>query len=250
MAKGFEGLVSGDTLRSVFTDRSKPDDEKTISAGNTVALEAKVAAELLDGWRVLRRSRRSVRMAKAKPTDRQLEDDVWSLLCRMGFSELNATRDFAIDVDRNSPPRQIDVFAKDEETVLIVECTHSREHGSKSVKALCDKISAIRDGAIKAIHSHFGKEPKLKVKFAIATHNVEWRKADRDRVQAAGIGIITEDDLAYFNKLTTLLKKAARVPISRSLYARREGRGAPHDGGSDQGASWRRGILHLPDFAL
>ena len=204
------GLASGDALKTVYTTRSKTVDERTVTASSAEALAAKVAAEEMDGWRVLRRNRRSVRMARDKPVDRQLEDDVWSLLYRMGFDEMNESRQFAIDVDGRSPPRQLDVFAKDGETVFIVECTHSREVGAKAVKALIDKISGIRDGAIKAVHAHYGKEPKLKVKFAIATRNVEWRKADRDRVQAAGIPVITDDDLAYFGKLTDLLRAAAR----------------------------------------
>ena len=207
---GLAGLASGDALKAIYTMRSKNVDERTVTASSVDALAAKVAAEEMDGWRVLRRNRRSVRMAKDKPVDRQLEDDVWSLLFRMGFEEMNDSRQFVIDVDGRSPPRQLDVFAKDGETVFIVECTHSREVGQKSVKALVDKISGIREGAIKTVHAHYGKDPKLKVKFAIATRNVEWRKADRDRVQAAGIPVITEDDLAYFDKLTDLLRHAAR----------------------------------------
>ncbi len=210
MAIGLGGLEVGEALKAVFALRSKTVDEKTVTASSIEALAAKVAAEEMDGWSVVRRNRRSVRMAKDKPVDRQLEDDVWSLLYRLGFDEMNASRQFLVDVDGRSPPRQLDVFAKDDETVFIVECTHSREAGPKSVKALVDKISAIREGVIKAVHAHYGREPKLKVKFAIATRNVEWRKADRERVQAAGIPVITEDDLAYFDKLADLLKTAAR----------------------------------------
>lgn len=210
MTKALTDLASEETLKALHVSRSKSYDEKTVSAANKEALAAKVAAEELDGWRVLRQNRRSVRMAKDKPIDRQLEDDIWSLLFRMGFCELNASRTFTVDIDGRSPPRQLDVFAKDDETVFIVECTHSREAGPKSIKALVDKIAAIREGVIKAVHTHYGREPRLKVKFAIATRNVEWRKADQDRIRAAGIVAITEDDYNYFSKLTGLLRTAAR----------------------------------------
>lgn len=128
----------------------------------------------------------------------------------MGFKELNADRQFKIQMNDRAPARQLDVFAKDDETVFVVECTHSRDVGPKSVKQLIDKINAIREEVVKAVHSHYGRDPKLKVKFAIATRNVEWRAADRARAEAAGISIITDDDLAYFRRLTDILRTAAR----------------------------------------
>lgn len=210
MSQAFDGIASVDDLKAVYALKSKTIDEKTVSASSADALSLKLAGELADGWRILRRNRRSIRLAKDKPIDRQLEDDVWSLLYRMGFKEMNRDRTFAIMAGEKAPARQLDVFAKDDETVFIVECTHSRETGPKSVKALIDKIGAIREDVIKAVHTHYGKDPKLKVKFAIATRNIEWRAADRARAEAGGVPIITEDDLAYFDKLTDFLKGAAR----------------------------------------
>jgi DNA sulfur modification protein DndB len=62
----------------------------------------------------------------------------------MGFKELNFDRNFSIQVSEKTPKRQIDVFAKDDETVFIVECTHSRDAGPKSLMALLDKLGAVR----------------------------------------------------------------------------------------------------------
>ena len=210
MTNTLTGLVSGDELKSISALRGRSFDQNTITAGSPETLELKLAAEEADGWRVLKRNKRSIRMGRDKPIDRQLEDDVWSLLYKMGFSELNADRNFCVQLNDRAPSRQLDVFAKDDETVFIVECTHSREAGTKSVKALLDKIAAVREDVIKAVHSHYGRDPKLKVKFAIATRNIEWRAADRARAEAAGVPIITEDDLAYFRRLTDILKTAAR----------------------------------------
>src|SRR5579862_8420825 len=204
------GIVSGDELKAIYALKSKKDDEKTISASSKDALALKLKGEEADGWRVLRKNKRSIRLAKEKPTDRQLEDDVWCLLYRMGFKELNVDRNFCITAGDNAPKRQLDVFAKDDATVFIVECTHSRETGPKSVKGLIDKVGAIREEIVKAIHTHYGRDPKLKVKFAIATRNIEWRSADRARAEDSGVPIITEDDLSYFERLTDILKSAAR----------------------------------------
>ncbi|MEE8629720.1 MULTISPECIES: DGQHR domain-containing protein [Methylobacterium] len=204
------GLVDGEELQKVYNSKSKPYDEKTIGASSLEALELKVAGEKADGWEVLRENARSVRLYKNKSIDRQLEDDIWCMLYRMGFKTLNEGRQFLIQTGPSAPARQLDVFAKDDETAIIVECTHSKEAGSKSVKALIDKICGFRQDVINAVHKQFGKDPKLKVKFAIATRNVEWRKADRDRATENNIGIIDDSDFEYYEKLTGLLKHAAR----------------------------------------
>jgi DGQHR domain-containing protein len=210
MASFEDGLVSGDEAKKVAVARAKSVDEKTVSANKKDALETKVQGEIQDGWAVAKKNKSSVRMAKPKPVDRQLEDDVWTLLYKLGFKELNATRNFTIKLGENSPARQIDIFAKDSETVFIVECTHAQQTGPKSIKGLIDKINGLREDVVKAVHAHFGRSPKLKIKWAIATRNVDWRKADKDRAAEAGIAIISDHDIAYYTKLTGYLKEAAR----------------------------------------
>ncbi len=128
----------------------------------------------------------------------------------MGFKELNFDRNFSVKINDGTAERQLDVFAKDDETVFIVECTHAREVGTKSVKTLLEKIAAIRPEVIQAIQKHYGRESKLKIKFTIATRNIEWRGADRTLAESSGVPIITEEDLTYFSRLTSILKHAAR----------------------------------------
>jgi DGQHR domain-containing protein len=210
MATFADGLVTGDEAKKVSNLRSKSVDEKKVTAANKGALATKVSGEEQDGWLVAKWNKKSVKVIKPKPIDRQLEDDVWTLLHRLGFKELNADRNFTIKLGPNSPARQLDIFAKDDETVFIVECTHAQDQKAKSIKVLIDKINGIRDDVVKAVHSHYGKEPKLKVKWAIATRNVDWRKADLQRAAEAKIGVITEQELAYYCKLTSYLKEAAR----------------------------------------
>jgi DGQHR domain-containing protein len=210
MTQVLTGLISGDALKPVYALKSKTVDEKTVSAANEEALKLKISAEEASGWRVVRRNLKSARLAKDKPIDRQLEDDVWSLLYRMGFKELNFDRNFYIQANDDVPKRQLDVFAKDDETVFIVECTHSKDVGPKSVKALLDKIAAIRPEVIKAVQKHYGRSTKLKIKLAVATRNIEWRGADKTLAKSSGVPIITEEDLSYFNRLTSILKHAAR----------------------------------------
>jgi DNA sulfur modification protein DndB len=202
-------LLSGDDLRPIATARARKVDEKSVSAGSQGSLDLKLAAEEADGWRLVKRNKTSIRLDRSKPSDRQLEDDVWSLFHRMGFKSLNGDRHFHL-ITRDGSKRQLDVVAMDDETIFFVECTHSRDAGFKSVKQLIDKIEALRNDLVTAVHSSFGRSPKLKVKVAIAVRNFDVRQVDRDRAEQAGIPLITDADLEYFNRLTGILKTAAR----------------------------------------
>lgn len=210
MAATLGDLVSGDELRTASVLRAKRFDEKTVTAASAKSLQMKREAEELDGWELAKENKRSLRMQRPKPEDRQLEDDVWSLFYRMGFKEMNADRNLMVTCKDGASRRQLDVFAKDDETAFIVECTHSREGGAKSVKALLDKIEAVREDVIAAVKAKYGRDSKLKVKLAIATRNVDVRTADRERAIASKVPIITEADLEYFRRLTGILKAAAR----------------------------------------
>ncbi|MFA6124554.1 MAG: DGQHR domain-containing protein [Sphingomonas sp.] len=210
MTAGLGTLVGGDDLKSIYALRSKKFDEKTVSASSATALQMKREAEEHDGWTLAKANKRSLRMQREKPVDRQLEDDVWALFFRMGFKELNADRNFMVTGKDGKGGRQLDVFAKDDETVFVVECTHSRDGGSKSIKSLLDKIEAVREDVLAAVQAKYGREPKLKVKLAIATRNVDIRTADKERAALAKVPIITEADLEYFQRLAGILRDASR----------------------------------------
>ena len=83
---------------------------------------------LSEGWIVGKEFKNSVKMSKPKSPDLILEDEVWSLFALMGYKFLNKDRNFNLpyEKDESSQTKQIDVFAKDDETILIVECKSSQ----------------------------------------------------------------------------------------------------------------------------
>ena len=82
-------LVSGDEIRTELRRRRFPKIFKTISASKPGLLEKKVALEEADGWTIDRKNKKSYRMARAKPLDEQLEDELWCLMAQMGIVRLN-----------------------------------------------------------------------------------------------------------------------------------------------------------------
>ena len=92
----------------------------------------------------------------------------------------------------------------------MIECTHAENYGSKSVKSLIDKIRGLQEGAHKAIQKHYGRDKKFKVKWGLATKDINWRQADLDRAEESKIAVISDDEIEYFEKLSAHLKGAAK----------------------------------------
>ncbi len=211
-------LISGDEITIALRRRKSKDQHKTVSAANKKLIAEKVEVEQKDGWRVAKKNAKSTRMVKPKPADEQLEDEIWSMLAQMGFKEMSKGRSFTIAVEDGLEPRQIDVFAKDDETAIVVECTQREEPGKKSMSNLIEKIRAIREPVFKSIRSFYGHKVKLKVKHVIATRNIVWGEADLAKCKEAQITVITDGEIDYYNLLVRHLKQASRYQFLAHLF--------------------------------
>ena len=211
-------LVSGDEITTELRRRKRKDVYKTVSGSSKKLIAAKVRLEEADGWRTARKNAKSTQMAKAKPVDEQLEDEAWSILAQMGFKEISKGRQFAIAVEDGLPRRQIDVFAKDDETVIIVECTRRDTPGKKGMAPLIEKIRAIRENLFKSIRKAYGQKVKLKVKYVIATRNISWSDVDLAKCEQAKIAVITDGELNYYAALVQHLKHAARYQFLGHMF--------------------------------
>ena len=211
-------IVSGDEITTELRRRKSKYVYKTVSGSSKKLIAEKVKLEEADGWRTVRKNAKSTRMAKAKPLDEQLEDEVWSILAQMGFKEMSKGRQFTIAVEDGLPRRQIDVFAKDDETVIIVECTRRETRGRKSMDQLIQKIRAIRENLRRSVLKAYGKQAKLKVKYVIATKNISWRAVDLAKCKEAQIAVITDGELDYYVALVQHLKHAARYQFLGHMF--------------------------------
>ena len=211
-------LVSGHEITSELRRRKRKDVYKTVSGSSKKLIAEKVKLEEADGWRTVRKNVKSTRMAKAKPADQQLEDEAWSILAQMGFKDMSKGRQFTIAVEDGLPPRQIDVYAKDDETVIIVECTRRDAPGKKSMAQLIEKIRAIRGNLLKSIRKAYDRQAKLKVKYVIATRNISWSEVDLAKCKEAQIAVITDGELDYYAALVQHLKHAARYQFLGHMF--------------------------------
>jgi hypothetical protein len=78
-----------------------------------------------EGWRVVRKGRKSLRVAKNKRKSDLLESRVWMLFYKMGFQHLSGKNGCILPLSgdgKGGPEDQIDVVAADSEVALAVEC--------------------------------------------------------------------------------------------------------------------------------
>ena len=211
-------LVLGDEIKTELRKRKQKDVYQSVSGSTKTLIAKKVKLAEADGWRTVRKNLKSTRMAKAKPADEQLDDEVWCILAQMGFNEMSKGRQFTINVEDGLPSRPIDVFAKDDETVIIVECTHCEVPGKKSMVPLIEEIQAMREGLHESIRQVYGRQPKIKLQPVIATRNIAWRNVDLDRCARAKIGVLTDSELDYYLELVKHLKQAARYQFLGHMF--------------------------------
>lgn len=211
-------LVLGDEIKTELRKRKQKDVYQSVTGSTKSLIAEKVKLEKRDGWRTVRKNVKSTRMARAKPPDEQHEDEVWCTLALMGFKEMSKGRQFTMMVEDGLPPRQIDVLAKDDEAVIIVECTRRANPGRRSMAPLIEKIQAIREGLHKSVLSAYGRQPRLKVKPVIATRNIAWSGVDLAKCAAAKIGVLTDGELDYYAELVKHLKQAARYQFLGHMF--------------------------------
>ena len=213
-------VIDKDELLRIFRQRSKPYAEKSVKGKHLALAKEKAEIEKKEGWTILpKKYKNSVKLRKPKPTDIALEDEVWSLLFKMGFDEYSMDRCFKVYIDEDTPARQIDIFTKDDETALLVECTCCEERKEKNLNDLLEKIISISKDVFTSINKHYQPEAKLKIRWLIATRNIEWRKADLTKAEANNIIVLKEEELDYYKKLTKHIKTAAKYQLLAHVFA-------------------------------
>ncbi len=161
-------------------------------------------------------------MEKDKPLDEQLEDELWCIVAKMGFDELSDGRVFTIHAGDEVPPRQIDVFAKDREAALLIECTQCETPKKKSMATLIEKIESMKGKIANSIKDQYGVTPKLKIRWAIATRNIEWPEVDLKKAEAAKIVVLRDAEIDYYNRLSDHLKKGAKYQFLSHIFSNEE----------------------------
>ena len=202
-------LITEDKLlRSTARRRKSRFESKTVH-------HADVDDENQTGWEVQKVNKSSTRLKRPKPHDRYLEDRSWSLFYSMGYPVLNGDN-FNIQFEREDGSggrKQVDVYAEDDETVLVVECKSREKRGRRSLQKDLHETVALQDYFRKSIYTRFKDRPNPKIVWIYVTRNIIWSAPDLDRATSAKIHIVTENELQYYETFIKHMGPAGRYQI-------------------------------------
>ncbi|WP_421802748.1 DGQHR domain-containing protein [Flagellimonas sp.] len=172
------------------------------------------------GWIIQRELKNSFRMKGPKPHDILFEDKVWSVFAQLGFTHLNRDRTFALPYDKKNSElsKQIDVFAKDDESIIYVECKSSLNYGRGDFKKELESYQGIKRGLETSIKKMFPNN-KPRIKFILATENKTLGDKDAERLANLGGTHLDEEAIEYYLKMFGQIGIAARYQLLGSLFA-------------------------------
>jgi len=171
------------------------------------------APYLTEGWEVEKTLKRQIRLKKQKLLDRRFEDLVWRLFYRMGYDDLNKGHDFTIQYrasDGSLREKQVDLFSKDGETVVVGECKCCDEYKSRSLGKDLAETVGLKKAFANAIRAHYGRDFKPKILWFYFTDKVLWSKPDKSKADSEHIHVMTERELDYFSQLAEHLGRATK----------------------------------------
>ena len=156
-------------------------------------------------------------MRKEKTHDRVFEDRVWATFARLQFDHLNRDRSFKLTYGpAPNQKQQIDVFAADDEVILLIECKSTETIRAGQFKRETEAISGQREGIINRVRKEY---PGHKVKFILATNNYTLSPPVAERIREAGLVHFSEDTINYYLSLAVHLGAAAKYQLLGALFA-------------------------------
>jgi len=211
-------LVSGDDIERVTRERRRTHELRRVSWDQVEEVER-------EGYSIRREFQYGAQMVKPKDCGRQLEDEIWLLLWRFGFSELNGLGPLFIEVSRRSGARedsrvQVDVLGKADRNVFVVECKSAEKPSKRSLRETITKFTHYRSRIVSAVRKHYA-DSKIKVSFIIATRNIRWARSDEREARDSKIHVWKEKDIDYLKelaKLYDLIGDAARYQLYGIMF--------------------------------
>jgi DNA sulfur modification protein DndB len=201
-------IESVDDLRGLA--RSKNIDYVTKTVNLSLVEEA-----LTQGWNILKKNEKTVRLKKKKAPDVDLADRVWFLLYRMGFTYLNDQGNALLAMDPRDPNGQIypiDVVGIDTEVGLAIKCKSSES--SEQLRQELDQYILIRQRFSQSVNQQFSqpfdRQVKRQVALAVFTFNILLSEDDKRRAKEGNIVLFDEADLTYYEGLVAHLGPAAK----------------------------------------
>lgn len=204
-----ESLIADESeMRREYLRRSSEFDEKK-------APHSDVAELVQKGWEPYKTLKRKTKLRRRKRFGAQLEDDVWCLFRRAGYLQMNK-RLLYVPFEREDGSidrKQVDVYARDEETVLVIECKARETRGRRSLQKDIAETKSFKAQMTAAVRAYYGEGFKPKFVWIYATRNIIWSETDLARADELGIKVLTENELSYYDAFIRHMGPAGRFQL-------------------------------------
>lgn len=184
-----------------------------------------IQTDLDNGWeRVGTKNRKTITLRKLKDMGLAFQDSVWCIFYKMGFTEMNRPREFAIPRYGLEIGKKIDIFAKDDNCICLAECKASEKpHTKRSLGADIDQYAAIHKDLEQSIRTHYkskGDSTKYKFRWLLILKNIDLNENDDVRAKNANILVIDDSMIQYYSELSKHFGAASRYQFFADLYPR------------------------------
>ncbi|MBI4468599.1 MAG: DGQHR domain-containing protein [Acidobacteria bacterium] len=200
-------MFAAKELRALASRRAKSFDFKSVR-------NPLVDEEVAEGWETIKKNKTTTRLQRPKPPDKLFEDRVWTLLYRLGFqflSGVGGAYQLLNPNDAKTPANQIDAVAIDNEIGLAIECKSSaRPRKFADFSKELAKHTVLRENFAKALKVLYPVPHRRPSIFTFWSTGFIYTENDRTRATVAGVPVLEESDLAYYEGLVSQIGEAAR----------------------------------------
>lgn len=171
----------------------------------------------LSEWSEYKENKKSVILKKQKPHHVVFEDRVWTILAKMGFTILN-NKGFRLPYvdDETIPGKQIDAFAADDETIIVVECKSAEVMKKMHFSKELNEYDRVISGGNRVLKKAFSD--KHKIRYIFATNNINLSDNDRTRLKELQMFHFNQDDINYYEQLLQRVGSAAKYQLLARLF--------------------------------
>lgn len=174
---------------------------------------------IADGWTPVetKRYKSSLHVRRNKRHEVYFEDRVWSLFAGMKFLYMNEDRNFRIQYATEVPGKQIDVFAADDQVVLVIECKSAEIPRKANFAKDINEINGIRENIGNRIKKHFKGKPKIA--WIFCTNNILLTDNDTARLKENKIIYLDQNDIKYYEDLLKRIGSSAKYQLFGRFFA-------------------------------
>ncbi|MGD0781014.1 MAG: DGQHR domain-containing protein [Dehalococcoidales bacterium] len=211
-----DDIVSRDNLKKNYRTRNQRYVYKRVNS-------TEIQNEIENGWEVTgSRKRKVVRLRKRKDVGLDFQDSVWCIFYKMGFSEMNKSREFAIPRYGLEIEKNIDIFAKDENFICLVECKAAESpHTKKSLGVSIDQYANLHkelEQSVRAYYKSKRDDTKYRFRWLLALKNIDLNENDYIRAKTANIMVVDDGLIQYYDDLSRHFGSASRYQFLSDLY--------------------------------